>query len=380
MGSGEAKRFRDMYGSAGRHGQSFWEEEKDNVGMKLLRGMGWENGQGLGKDGRGRTDAVKQFRKKDNAGIGAKAGTRDEAFKASQELFNDVLSRLAVGPGADAATASEQSVKALGTAASDVKGVMARRQLSRRFCRAQQSELKGTGVVARGGMAKGDMASGSAMDEIFGRAGRTADGLGAEEEEADANGESRSLQRTVSAVSVTDYFARRRAELGLPAAGQSGGGGGSASAAAARSHGFTLEDQAHFAEEQHAFAYSGRRGLGSMGRTGGGGDDDDAPTRTSRGVGAAKAVFIAPPLPAALVASPSTAASTKKAAKAERKAAAKAERKAAKKAERKAAKKAERKAVKKADREEPAEAKVAEAAGPSVRQKKDKKRKRVADP
>ena len=27
MGSGEAKKFRAMYGSAGRHGESFWSEE-----------------------------------------------------------------------------------------------------------------------------------------------------------------------------------------------------------------------------------------------------------------------------------------------------------------------------------------------------------------
>ena len=40
MGSGEAKKFRDLYSSAGRHGESFWKEEKDNVGLRLLKGMG----------------------------------------------------------------------------------------------------------------------------------------------------------------------------------------------------------------------------------------------------------------------------------------------------------------------------------------------------
>ena len=74
MGSGEAKKFRAMYGSAGRHGDSWWAEEKDNVGMKLLKGMGWTDGQGLGKAGQGKTTLVKQFRKKDNAGIGGTGG------------------------------------------------------------------------------------------------------------------------------------------------------------------------------------------------------------------------------------------------------------------------------------------------------------------
>ena len=146
MGSGEAKRFRDMYGSAGRHGHSFWEEEKDNVGMRLLHGMGWKIGQGLGKEGHGRTVAIKQHRKKDNAGIGSKAGTRDEAFKASQELFNDVLARLAGNGSSDADTATT-----LGSAAKSVKGVMARRQMARRFCRAQQvsAGLQGCSLIAK---------------------------------------------------------------------------------------------------------------------------------------------------------------------------------------------------------------------------------------
>ena len=129
MGSGEAKRFRDLYSSAGRHGDSFWKEEKDNVGMKLLKSMGWDQGQGLGKDGNGRTTAVKQFRKKDNAGIGSASGTRDEAYRASQDLFNDVLSRLSGGGD------GEDGSKELGSGAGTVKGMVAKRQLTRRFVR-----------------------------------------------------------------------------------------------------------------------------------------------------------------------------------------------------------------------------------------------------
>ena len=120
MGSGEAKKFRALYGSAGRHGGSFWTEEADNVGMKLLKGMGWQDGQGLGKKGQGNTALVKQFRKKDNAGIGGNAGTRDEAFRASQDLFNDVLSRL--NGGDNGGGSSTDASAELGSAASTISG------------------------------------------------------------------------------------------------------------------------------------------------------------------------------------------------------------------------------------------------------------------
>ena len=105
MGSGEAKKFRAQYGSAGRHGAAFWTEESDNVGMKLLKGMGWQDGQGLGKAGQGNTSLVKQFRKKDNAGVGGNAATRDDAFRASQDLFAGVPARLNGGGEEASATA-----------------------------------------------------------------------------------------------------------------------------------------------------------------------------------------------------------------------------------------------------------------------------------
>ena len=387
MGSGEAKRFRDLYGSASRHGQSFWDEEKDNVGMKLLQGMGWQTGQGLGKDGHGRTDTIKQFKKKDNSGIGSKVGTRDEHFKASQELFNDVLSRLACGGGTDASSASNEP--ALGAAASSVKGVMARRQLARRFVRSQQDDKKGTGVAGIGGMAKGDMNTADAMNEIFGRSGGSSGAKGGDDDDAAANPDRASLQQTTSKVSVNDYFARRRAELGLASVGSSSGGG--------CSRGFTLDDQARFAEQQQASAYTGRRGLGagSMGGGRGGGDDDDDEIKP-RLVAAAQAARIAPP-PAAAFAPPPLAAAAVAAtpSKKEAKAVAKAERKAQRKAERKAQRKAERKAARQAARQaaaaKEAEAETAAAAAATAAaaaakgtkkvkmEKMEKKRKRDAD-
>ena len=161
MGSGEAKKFRAQYGSAGRHGGSFWTEEADNVGMKLLKGMGWEDGQGLGKSGQGNTSLVKQFRKNDNAGIGGNGGTRDDAFRASQDLFSSVLARLN-GGGDEASSSDATSGTTLGSAAESISGHLAKGQLSRRFCR---SATGGVGI----GMKDTANYGKAAMDEIFGR-------------------------------------------------------------------------------------------------------------------------------------------------------------------------------------------------------------------
>ena len=371
MGSGEAKRFREMYGSAGRHGSSFWEEEKNNIGVKLLKGMGWTTGQGLGKDGRGRTDAVKQLRKKENAGIGSKAGTRDEAFKASQELFNDVLSRLSgEADGGDGAVGGTEAK--LGSAATSVRGVLARRQMTRRFCRSQSGD--GGSVAAVGGMASANMSATNAMNEIFGRK-TTGDGKSGNADadcaDSDATAErDPGLQQTTSKVSVSDYFARRRAQLGLAQtmAGTSGTGGSGSS-------GFTLEDQASFAEAQVAMAYGGRRGLGL-------GAVDEPPDRQRSAPGScvdtmhcakrASGMVVAAGASGDVAAAPPIGEGNQTAkAEAEAKAKAKAERKAERKAQRKAERKAERKAAKKAAKkaEKQAEKQAADAA-PSNKRKK----------
>jgi len=316
MGSGEAKKFRAMYGSAGRHGDSWWAEEKDNVGMKLLRGMGWSDGQGLGKGGGAATAAIKAIRKQDNRGVGAVAATRDEAFRASQDLFNDVLSRLSGGGGGDAAPEP-----ALGSAATSVNGMLAKRQLARRFQR-------GSSTRAQLGQADGD-----ALGEIFGRRSGGGDGDGGGDDAAAPSAAADDPMQQTSSLSVNEYFAQRRAAAGLSGGGVGGGGGGGKRARS----GFTLEDQADFAEQQMALAYGGRAGLGSGGASGA-----DEPRA---------AAFRPPPLASAQLAPPPAAAA---APKAEGKAAAKAAKREAKLAA-KAAAKAARKAAKKAAKADAAE-------------------------
>ncbi len=43
--------------SGSRAGDSFWQEEAGNFGMKMMKGMGWEQGKGLGKN----EDGQKQY-------------------------------------------------------------------------------------------------------------------------------------------------------------------------------------------------------------------------------------------------------------------------------------------------------------------------------
>ena len=312
--SGDAKRFRALSGSAGRHGDSFWVEEQNNVGMRLLKGMGWEQGQGLGKTGQGRTVVVKQRLKKDNAGIGASANTRDEAFVASQDLFSDVLARLNSGTGGGGGDSSAgQASGSLGTAAVTVKGAMARRQMVKRFCRAEPIADRDT-----------------AMNQIFERKSGDASANGASADSESGGGEreassSDSTQLT-SSVSVSDYFAQRRKALGFAPSNGSAPGGGTSS------KGFTLDDQATFAEEQREAAYSGKIGLGA--RSSARDSDDEAESRAKRlaNYAAPKFVAVAPPSAPA----PADSKAERKAAKAQ----AKAEKKEAKRAAKKEAKRA----------------------------------------
>ena len=66
-------------------------------------------------------------------------------------------------------------------------------------------------------------------------------------------GPAATLTLTLTPTQVSDYFAQRRAQLGL---------GGSASSGGSAAVGFTLDDQAAFADAMQAKAYGGRRGLG----------------------------------------------------------------------------------------------------------------------
>eukprot|EP00919_Chromeraceae_sp_WS-2016_P030933 GHVR01073169.1.p1 GENE.GHVR01073169.1~~GHVR01073169.1.p1 ORF type:complete len:103 (+),score=22.17 GHVR01073169.1:38-346(+) len=80
--------------SGTRHGEQFWEEEKSNVGYKLMQSMGWQTGKGLGKEEQGSTQYIRTKKKVDNQGIGKGANRNDENWAATQGLYGDLLARL----------------------------------------------------------------------------------------------------------------------------------------------------------------------------------------------------------------------------------------------------------------------------------------------
>lgn len=49
---------------------TFWANDTNKFGRKMLERMGWAEGKGLGADGQGTTTHVEVVRKLDNAGAG----------------------------------------------------------------------------------------------------------------------------------------------------------------------------------------------------------------------------------------------------------------------------------------------------------------------
>lgn len=53
----------------------------DNVGNKMLKAMGWSEGQGLGRNSDGRTDIIKGSRRAERAGLGSKEASHKDPFR-----------------------------------------------------------------------------------------------------------------------------------------------------------------------------------------------------------------------------------------------------------------------------------------------------------
>merc|ERR1712129_72272 len=88
------RKTRARHSMGGRHGEQFWEDEKQNFGLKYMNKFGWTQGDGLGKQKQGTQSHVKTKYKNDNKGIGHKQHANNEMFQATMFMFNDILSGL----------------------------------------------------------------------------------------------------------------------------------------------------------------------------------------------------------------------------------------------------------------------------------------------
>ncbi|CAI5532362.1 unnamed protein product, partial [Closterium sp. Naga37s-1] len=71
--------------------------EKDSLGFKLMKNMGWEEGKGLGKNGQGIATHVRVTKKFDTAGVGIAEAKKETCnWSVNTAVFDDLLKRLNV--------------------------------------------------------------------------------------------------------------------------------------------------------------------------------------------------------------------------------------------------------------------------------------------
>eukprot|EP00808_Paulinella_micropora_P032168 g47116.t1 len=99
--------------SATRHGDAFWEEERarNNFGLRMLNKMGWEQGQGLGKDKQGMTKSLRGKKRKEGLGLGAEKVAAGDDFVGAYDMFRDVLHRLNQAKDAGEVIASQSEMQ-----------------------------------------------------------------------------------------------------------------------------------------------------------------------------------------------------------------------------------------------------------------------------
>ena len=72
-----------------------WAQDKTGFGYKMLLKMGWKEKEGLGKDGEGRTEAVKVTKRADARGLGAeKEDSNNHGWTETAQSFTGVLASL----------------------------------------------------------------------------------------------------------------------------------------------------------------------------------------------------------------------------------------------------------------------------------------------
>ncbi|KAH7640418.1 g patch domain-containing protein 4-like protein [Dermatophagoides farinae] len=71
---------------------TLWANDKQKFGQRMLESMGWQEGQGLGKDQTGITESIKPSFKFDNKGLGYKTKSND--WIEDNNVYEQILSDL----------------------------------------------------------------------------------------------------------------------------------------------------------------------------------------------------------------------------------------------------------------------------------------------
>jgi hypothetical protein len=260
--------------SAGRHGTKFWEEEKSNFGLKMMGKMGWEQGQGLGKDKQGSTQFVRAKIKNDNQGIGATRVNGDDMFSASTGLYNELLKRLnankmEVGEGGADLTEQDEGDK---STQSQLQTYVARQNLYGKF-RATKEKWK---------------SSSQSLSEILGTPAASAkaaaslaarSGAGEQAAAAAADNDKNGLVTVTATTSLRDYFNKKLAEKGKAVTKFQSASG----------NGFTQDFQTQYYERMMTASVKGHVGLGFGGAGNGANESSSSSSGGNSHSGAANA-------------------------------------------------------------------------------------------
>lgn len=278
-------RRKPQHESAGRHGAAFWQEEKNNFGLKMMSQMGWQEGKGLGKEEKGQTSFLRAVKKDNALGIGAVAG-RDEVWSATQNMYNDLLKRLAEAAksgdvAAERPADAENDKEASQSTTTSVKKYMARSELYGKFKKAKDASNYDN----------------KSMSEIFGRKEPLSSPSSSPSPSPPPMDST--LTTTNSGVSIRDYFAKKMAAGRNPASSpspspsprNSATSGSSdddnapprleAAPAAARASQFQVAGGRGFSESFQESYYDRMMGMSTSGRMGLGLGSGDAPSNSA---------------------------------------------------------------------------------------------------
>jgi len=221
---------KEHQGSGTRHGSEFFKEERErgNWGLKIMSKMGWQEGQGLGKDGKGNTECLKAKKKTSLAGIGV---VKDDQFSVTQKMYSNVLAKLQpIVAGSEVDAPVDKADEPAYNSEKAVTAFVAREGLYGRFRRAKDAKNY----------------SSAHMAEILGRT---------QEHKATPTATTEfktDIMSITSNVSMRDYFAKKLNETSKKVT----------KFQTASGSGFSLDFQADYYNQMMSRSVIGSKGLG----------------------------------------------------------------------------------------------------------------------